>query len=140
MTLAEKVALGLVSIPPISLLLLVGCTAPAPHAALVPIPPTVVQCEVTWPAMKEHLDASWDIVDLDDAQGQVLVASINRSPPQTDYTAEQVHIAEKDGVAYVLVYLVTEGCVSNEIQVPGAMLSSLMSGRAQKPPPPEKEL
>ena len=117
-----------------------GCDGEVKHSALVSIAPEVVQCEVTWPAMKEHLDASWDIVDLDDAQGQVLVASINRSPPITDYAAEQVHIAEKDGVAYVLVYLVTEGCVSNEIQVPGAMLSSLMSGHAQKPPPPEKEL
>ena len=122
----------------INFFLVVACSPTPQRVAVAPI--ETVQCEVTWPAMKEHLGDSWDIVDLDDAQGQVLVASINRSPPQTDYTADQVHIAEKDGVAYVLVYLVTEGCVSNEIQVPGAMLSSLMSGHAQKPPAPEKEL
>ena len=79
--------------------------------------------------MLAHVGQGWRVIDLSVADAARFVANVNKTPPQTDYTADEVHVAQKPGEPRTFAYFVVNGCVSNVIEIPVDMLPSLISER-----------
>ena len=113
-----------------SFFLVVGCTTPppAPAQALAPIAPSTTQCENRWSDMVPHVGPGWRVVDLTPAQAKHFVAGVNKTPPETEYEADEVHVTQKQGEPNAYAYFIVEGCVAHVIQVPMALLEGLIAG------------
>jgi hypothetical protein len=105
-------------------LLLAACASSPQKASVTPAP----QCDNRWSEMRPHVARGWSVVDLTPAQVEHFVAGVNREPPETSYTADEVHITSKPGAPIAYAYFVTDGCVEHAIQVPSELIPALIAG------------
>lgn len=106
------------------ILLLVGCKS-VPEVASAP---PVTLCEQTWPQFRAQMPPFLEFVELAEDMAQVVVATINRVEPPTNYSPDRVFIVGKESLPQTIVAFVENDCVVFAMPVPNRLLVLLMQG------------